>query len=212
MGMVYLVRHGETDYHRNNRILGRKDEGLSARGREQALRLASYFEGRRLDAIYSSPLLRCLETAEPVSRAKGLPIRRAEGLVEIDMGEWDGKSLKEIFEMDPERAAAWLSRPGSVGIPGGENFEQVRKRVSGAFREILEGLEKGGNILVVSHGGPIRTLICEVLGLDTDRMFKMRIDLCSVSALSFGEGNYPENLMVVLVNDTCHLGELASDG
>lgn len=205
MGTVYLARHGETDYHRNNRILGRKDEGLSARGREQARRLADYFGHRHLDAIYSSPLLRCLETAEPVSRAKGLPVQRVEGLVEIDMGEWDGMSLEEIFEMDPDRAAAWLSRPGSVAIPGGESFQVVRERVSRAFREVLGDVEGGGDILMVSHGGPIRTILCEVLGLDTDRMFKMRIDLCSVSVLSFGEGDYPENLMVVSVNDTCHL-------
>lgn len=202
---MYLARHGETDYHRHNRILGRKDEGLSHCGRLQAEKLADYFSRRKLDAIFSSPLLRCLETAEPVSRLKGLPVRKVEGLVEIDMGLWDGKSLEEIFREDPGMASAWLERPGSVTIPGGENFESVRKRSVEAVKKILGEIDEAGEVLVVSHGGPIRTILCEALGLDTDLMFKMRIDLCSVSAVSFGDGEYPGNLMVVLVNDTCHL-------
>ena len=205
MGTLYLARHGETDYHRHNRILGRRDEGLSECGKRQAERLAEYFSHLKLDAIYSSPFLRCLETAEPVSRRKGLPVVEVEGLVEIDMGLWDGKSLEEIFQDDPERASAWLERPGSVTIPGGENFEAVRRRASESVKKILEDNSGYRDVLVVSHGGPIRTIICEALGLSTDHMFKMRIDLCSVSALSYGEGEYPGNLMVVLVNDTCHL-------
>jgi broad specificity phosphatase PhoE len=208
MGTIYLMRHGETEYHAQKRVLGRIDAGLNQRGKEQALLAAGYFEGIELAAIYSSPLRRCRETAQPVAEMKGMAIETVEGLMEVDMGEWDGQLLKDLFEQDSERVGKWMQSPSSVPIPGGEDFGTVKERVIGAAGEITSGHSGDEKILIVSHGGPIRGIISEALRLDLDNMFRIQIDLTSISAIKyFGEG-IQDTAVITLLNNTCHLADL----
>jgi broad specificity phosphatase PhoE len=208
MGKIYLMRHGETEYHAQKRVLGRIDAGLNQRGKEQALLAAGYFEAIELAAIYSSPLRRCRETAQPVAEMKGLVVETVEGLMEVDMGEWDGQLLKDLFEHDSERVGKWMQNPSSVPIPGGEDFNAVRERVMGAAGDITSRHSDDEKILIVSHGGPIRGIISEALRLDLDNMFRIQIDLTSISAIKyFGEG-VQDTAVITLLNNTCHLADL----
>lgn len=205
MGTAYLLRHGETEYHAQQRLLGRLDIGLNERGREQARKVVDFFRGLRLDAIYSSPLKRCLETAEPVARERGLTIQVLEGLMEVDMGDWDGRTFEELFREEGELVGKWMRNPSSVAIPGGEDFGTVRDRVMSAVREIVSRHPGDQRVLVVSHGGPIRGILCEALGMELDGMFRIQIDLASISAVKYFDGGIPETAMVTLVNETYHL-------
>ncbi|MBC7254256.1 MAG: histidine phosphatase family protein [Actinobacteria bacterium] len=205
MGTAYLLRHGETEYHARQRLLGRLDIGLNERGREQARRVVDFFRGLKLDAVYSSPLKRCLETAAPVAEDQGLSIQIMEGLMEVDMGEWDGRTFEELFREEGELVGKWMRNPSSVAIPGGEDFGAVRDRVMSSLRDIASRHPGDQRVLVVTHGGPIRGILCEALGMDLDGMFRIQIDLASISAVKYFDGGIPETAMVTLVNETYHL-------
>jgi len=213
MGTAYLLRHGETDYHAAQRLLGRKDIGLNEKGKEQARRAAGFFAELKLTAVYSSPLSRCMETALPVAESQGLEIEVVQGLIEVDMGEWDGRSVKELFSEEGELVGAWMRNPSSVAIPGGEDFGVVKERVMRATREITARHPGEDRVLIVAHGGPIRGILCEALKMDLDDMLRIQIDLASISAVKYFDGNIPETAMVSLVNETSHLRhDLSSSG
>lgn len=205
MGTAYLLRHGETDYHAQRRVLGRIDAGLNQRGHDQAARVKDFFAGMSLAAVYCSPLRRCMETARPVAEEKGVEVQIVQGLMEVDMGEWDGRLIEELFAEDSERVGNWMANPSSVSLPGGEDFAVVRSRVLAAMREISSRHPGDDRVLVVSHGGPIRGILCEALKMDLNDMFRVQIDLASISTVKFFDGSIPETALVTLVNDTYHL-------
>jgi broad specificity phosphatase PhoE len=205
MGKIYLLRHGETDYHVEKRLVGRKDVSINETGREQARRAGEYFDGVELSAIYCSPLKRCRETAQPVADNKGLEVQVMDGLIEVEMGEWDGQLVKDLFLNDKELLTAWMRNPSSVTLPGGEDFGAVRDRTALAMEEITRRHAQDGAVLVVSHGGPIRTIICQTLKMDIDNMLRIEIDLASISSIAFFEGGIAKSGIVSLVNDTSHL-------
>ncbi len=202
---MYLLRHGETPYHAQHRLLGQLDIGLSERGHDQASRTRDFFAGMDLAAVYCSPLKRCRETARPVAEAHDLQVEIVPGLMEVDMGDWDGQLIEELFSQENEAVARWMRNPSSVSIPGGEDFAAVRRRVLQAVQEITSRHGGDDAVLVVAHGGPIRGILCEALKMDLDDMFRLQIDLVSVSAVKFFEGGFPQTAMVTLVNETSHL-------
>ncbi len=199
------MRHGETDYHVEKRLVGRKDVSINETGREQARRAGEYFDGVELSAIYCSPLKRCRETARPVADNKGLEVQVMDGLIEVEMGEWDGQLVKDLFLNDKELLTAWMRNPSSVTLPGGEDFGAVSDRTALAMEEITRRHAQDGAVLVVSHGGPIRTIICQTLKMDIDNMLRIEIDLASISSIAFFEGGIAKSGIVSLVNDTSHL-------
>ncbi len=199
------MRHGETDYHVEKRLVGRKDVSINETGREQARRAGEYFDGVELSAIYCSPLKRCRETAQPVADNKGLEVQVMDGLIEVEMGEWDGQLVKDLFLNDKELLTAWMRNPSSVTLPGGEDFGAVRDRTALVMEEITRRHAQDGAVLVVSHGGPIRTIICQTLKMDIDNMLRIGIDLASISSIAFFEGGIAKSGIVSLVNDTSHL-------
>lgn len=205
MGTLYLLRHGETEYHAQQRLLGRLDIGLNEKGLEQARRVVDFFRGIELKAVYCSPLKRCLQTAAPVAEAQGLQVEVMDGLMEVDMGEWDGRSIRELFEKEGEAVGNWMRNPSSVAIPGGEDFAAVRERVMAAVDRITTLNPGRDHVLVVTHGGPIRGVLCEALRMDLDSMFRIQIDLASVSAVKYYEGGIRDSATVTLVNETYHL-------
>ncbi|MDD3718920.1 MAG: histidine phosphatase family protein [Actinomycetota bacterium] len=205
MGTVYLLRHGETEYHAQHRLLGRLDIGLNEKGHGQASRVRDFFAGIELTAVYCSPLRRCQETARPVAEEHGLDVVTVQGLMEVDMGEWDGQIIADLFSQEGEQVGRWMRNPTSVRIPGGEDFGEVKRRVLEATREITSRHPGGDRVLVVSHGGPIRGILCEALKMDLDDMFRVQIDLASISAVNYYDGGIPETAMVTLINETYHL-------
>ena len=119
---VLLVRHGETEYNRTDRYMGRREDGLNDRGRDQAVRLARRLEGERaLDALYTSPLARTRETASTLERALGLTAAPEPGFVELDVGVWEGRRRSDVAAEDPRRWRLWLIDPMQVKVEGMES-------------------------------------------------------------------------------------------
>lgn len=198
-----LLRHGETALTPQKRFSGSggTDPSLSEVGREQAERAATAFAARgTIQAIVSSPLKRCQETAQAVAARLGLDVRIDEGLRETDFGAWEGLTFGEVRSRHPEELNAWLASPDAAP-PGGESFAAVAHRVS-ATRDRLAAEYVGRTVLLVTHVTPIKTLIRLALGAPPESLFRMELSAASVSAVAYyGDGN----ASVRLLNDTSHL-------
>jgi broad specificity phosphatase PhoE len=159
---ILLARHGESDWNAAGRWQGHADRPLTAAGREQAELLAGALAGERLDAAYASDLRRAWETAEIAVAQQGLDVVRLYELREVDVGSWSGLTRVEVEKRFPDGVRRWQS--GRTGWSGGESYEEMARRVVAAVRRIAAGHE-GGRVLAVSHGGSIRAVKAQALGL-----------------------------------------------
>ncbi|MEU1129642.1 bifunctional RNase H/acid phosphatase [Streptomyces sp. NPDC005900] len=198
-----LLRHGETALTPQKRFSGSggSDPSLSDVGREQARRAAAAFAARgTIQAIVSSPLRRCRETAHAVAARLGLDVGVEEGLRETDFGAWEGLTFGEVRERHPEQLTAWLASP-EAAPPGGESFAAVAHRVAAA-RDRLTKAYAGRTVLLVTHVTPIKTLVRLALGAPPESLFRMELAAASVSAVAYyADGN----ASLRLLNDTSHL-------
>jgi 2,3-bisphosphoglycerate-dependent phosphoglycerate mutase len=168
---ILLARHGESDWNRERRWQGHADRPLTQRGREQARALAERLSDIRLDAVYSSDLLRARATAEAVASPRGLSIRTDPDLREVDVGSWSGVTREEAQVRFPGDYERWLA--GGPGWRDGESYEAMSERVLHSVRRIVEA-HPDGRVLVVSHGGPIRAVHAAALGMDIHAYRRLR--------------------------------------
>jgi len=194
MRTIYLIRHGEPELGitRKHVCLGHKDIPLSHEGKKQAERLSRYFKDKDIDYFVSSPLSRCLETAEIIRDKSGnseLSIICNDGLIEINTGEWDGMSFDEIRELYPVEYEKRGKNIGRYVLPGGESFLLAGERFKAAMEKLLE--EYDGNMAVVAHAGVIRAYLCLLMGKDIDEITDINIPYASVSVLSFDNCGKP---------------------
>ncbi|MET8650309.1 bifunctional RNase H/acid phosphatase [Nocardia aurea] len=198
---LLLLRHGQTALSVERRYSGRGNPPLTELGREQAARAAKMLAARGdITAVVSSPLDRARETAEAAGAALGAPVRVLDGLIETDFGEWDGLTFAEAAQRDPELHARWLGDT-AVAPPGGESFDRVRERIESVRRDLV-ALYPGQNVVTVSHVTPIKTLLQLALGVGPSLLYRLHLDLASLSIAEF----YPDGgSSVRLVNDTSYL-------
>ncbi|WP_405140282.1 bifunctional RNase H/acid phosphatase [Nocardia sp. NBC_01388] len=199
---LLLLRHGQTELSVERRYSGRGNPPLTELGREQVAAAAKMLATKgNIAAIVSSPLGRARETAEAAGRALGLPVRVLDGLIETDFGAWEGLTFPEAARQDPELHARWLGDPSVPPPGGGESFDQVRERIEGVRRDLV-ALYPGANVLVVSHVTPIKTLLQLALGVGPSLLYRLHLDLASLSIAEF----YPDGgSSVRLANDTSYL-------
>jgi probable phosphoglycerate mutase len=201
---LLLLRHGETPLTPLKRFSGSggEDPALSAAGRAQAGRAAAALAARpgTVDAVVSSPLTRCRETAAAVAARLGLDVTVEPGLRETDFGAWEGLTFGEVRARHPEDMAAWLADPGARPS-GGESFAEVAHRVDAARRRLVAAYA-GRTVVLVSHVTPIKTLVRLALGAPPEALFRMELSAASLSAVAYyADGN----ASVRLLNDTSHL-------
>ncbi|WP_159840251.1 bifunctional RNase H/acid phosphatase [Nocardia sp. CY41] len=198
---LLLLRHGQTELSVQRRYSGRGNPPLTPLGREQAARAAKMLAAKGgIAAVVSSPLGRARETAEAAAAALEVPVEIHDGLIETDFGAWEGLTFAEAAQRDPGLHARWIGDP-TVAAPGGESFEQVRARVASALRELVERYS-GANVVVVSHVTPIKTLLRLALDTGPSLLYRLHLDLASLSIAEF----YPDGgSSVRLVNDTSYL-------
>lgn len=201
MEKLFLVRHGETVWNSERRYIGRTDLSLSAKGKEQALSLARRFSSEKIEAIYTSPLKRAVETAKIIGEKVGLePVILSE-LIEVDFGEWEGLTYEEIKQKFGGLIDRWLFSPSKVEIPSGEEWESVTKRVKHFLKQMAQRPEK--TALAITHGGVIKTIIGLILDHQRVPFASFLISNSSVSAIGFADGRP----YLLYLNDTCHLKE-----
>ena len=195
MRRVYLVRHGERESDGGGkRYVGVTDVPLSPVGKKEAEKLSRYFSGlyRKGDSplIFSSPLIRSVETARPTGNALAVVPVLWEGFREIDLGDFEGMLISEIKTELPEEYRKRGEHPGSYRPPGGESFEDAGKRFLNALTEILDESEDDRDILIFTHSGVIRAALLLLTSSDTDTVFNISIPNASVSCLVYEEGGF----------------------
>ena len=204
MALLFLIRHGLTD-QTGKRLYGwTPGVHLSDRGRAQADDLALRMAPVRVNAIYSSPLERCRETAGPLASAAGLRVQVRRDLCEVDYGDWTGRPLAQL-----SRTKLWRSvqqTPSQVTFPGGESFLHVQERALRVVYEIA-GRHPRGRVAIVSHGDVARLLISHLSGAHLDAFQRIVIDAGSVSVVALGQGTGPPRIL--RVNDTGSLDGFA---
>lgn len=187
MPLLLLIRHGENDFVKTGKLAGQTAGiHLNERGQKQAQALGEALKNVPLKALYSSPLERAMETAQPIATSHSLTIQQEPGLMDADLGKWQGKSLKAL-----RLTNAWKivqHSPSRFQFPEGESFMDLQTRIVNA----LEGMVKRHNkpkdiVAVVFHADPIKLAISHFLGLPLDHFQRLGCDTGSLSALFVGE-------------------------
>ncbi len=199
---IFLVRHGETHWNLTRRFQGRTDVPLNQEGKNQARALALTLKDESLSAIYSSPLVRALETARLIKEFHpSTPLFEEEGLTEMDLGEFDGMEAAHWFAHYQDFLKAWRSTPGRLKMPGGESLQEVQIRAVDTLERVAKLYPSGSTLLLCSHNFVNRALLCQALGLSLDRFRDVQQDTATLNIL-YMQGR---RLRAELVNDLSHL-------
>ncbi len=201
---LILLRHGETEFNRADVFRGRVDLPLNRKGRKQAEAAAAYLSGLSFQAFYSSPLRRSVETASAVAAPHKGRVVTLDEFIDVDYGDWSGKSVEEVREGWPEVFRLWVEEPGKVTFPGGESLRAVRMRLKRGLERLSE--RHGGRVLLVGHKLINRLIICIVLGLPTSGIWRVDQSNGAINVISHDERGW----MLRRMNDTAHLKGLES--
>jgi broad specificity phosphatase PhoE len=181
-GVFFLLRHGETEWNRERRIMGRRAVPLSENGRTQLLSLAPHLANLGIARVWTSPLARARGTAELIAaELGGVPVLDEEGLTEVHYADWEGKTFRDLAD-DPVFHALRKDPLGTAFPGGGETLLEVRDRVFAAMGRIATA-SGGEPAVIVSHGDPLRLLLCGCLGLDVAQLRRIRVDNGALSAV-----------------------------
>ncbi len=202
MSRLLLVRHGETELKSSKRLWGHTDVKLSALGLKQAERLRDRLATQKIDAIYSSDLQRALATAKIIASRYQVEVTACAELREINFGKIEGLNFEEIIQLYPELVKSLMQRGPNLKFPGGESLDELSNRVS-KFVDRLKKHTTEETILIVVHSGVLRTLICQLLGIELWHIYQFVPDLASLSILE----TYSEGAILSLFNDTSHLSD-----
>ncbi len=197
---VIFIRHGETQWNRDLRIQGHQNTQLSELGRAQARKLAARLAGEKLGAVYSSDLDRAYETALCIAEEHHLPVVKLPALREGCFGQWEGLNSAEIQSRFPEIQAKYRLDNVHTRVPGGESCADLSARAVAAVREIVTG-RPGETVAVVSHGGTLKTILCDALGLPLEKRHRFSIGNASMSVVEYRDSGP----VVISLNDTFHL-------
>jgi len=180
----FLIRHGDNDLV-GHRIAGRTPGvHLNTRGQAQARQLADSLGRFSIQHIYSSPLERAVETAEPLARKLELPIQTSANLVEIDFGEWNGRVISELDAIEAWRK--WNSFRSASRTPNGESMIEVQGRMVQEV-ERLRRRHPGSTVALFSHGDPLRSVIVHDLGVPLDLLLRLEISPASVTCFTIDD-------------------------
>lgn len=202
MARLLLVRHGETELNSSLRYWGRSDVALSTTGLRQAARLRDRLKVERIDFVYSSDLKRALVIAQIIASSHNLEVITCPELREIDFGRLEGLTFDDVDHIYPEVARMWMEQAPNLVYPGGESLAELDKRVH-QFRSRLERHNDEEAILVVAHSGVLRTLACQLLGMEPQHRWQIRLDLASLTIID----TYRRDAILTLLNDVSHLTE-----
>jgi probable phosphoglycerate mutase len=187
MTTILLIRHGETAYVAKGRLAGRiPGIPLNEKGRKEAGKVAAALHTAPIKAIYSSPIQRAHETAEPLAQALNLDIQTRPGLIETDTGEWQGKTLKFV-----KRLKLWkivTDTPSQFRFPNGESFAEIQVRIVAELEAIAQEHTEKDLVVCFSHGDPIKLAVAHYLAMPLDAFQRIGIDTGAMTVLTLNNG------------------------
>lgn len=200
---IYLLRHGATALNRlvPYRLQGRRSNPeLDELGEAQARCAAEALARIPIAAVYSSPLLRAVQTAKFIAQPRGQQVGVVPELVEAEIGRWEGLTWEEVSARDPETYQRFLAQPGTEPYPEGESFQDVQRRVSPVIAG-LAAAHEGESIVVVGHNIVNRAYLAGVLGLPINAARGIRQANCGINELHYHNGN----ISLTSMNESLHL-------
>lgn len=197
---LVLVRHGQTVLNRQQRVQGRSDSPLDETGRAQANLLASSLARIPVRAVFSSPLRRATETANAIAARHGIDVQMEEGLIEMDVGELDGVTYREMRVRFGDFLKAWNRDAGSVRMPGGETVQEVQARAWPILQKAASACHDGA-IVLVSHSFALQGLVCRAMDVPLTHFERVRHDIAAVTIFAVRDGEF----ILRCLNDRCHL-------
>lgn len=162
MKTIILIRHGESETNLKKVFTGQLDALLTPNGKKQAVLMAEYADRYCVDKIYVSPLQRAIDTAREIVKRQACPMEICDAFQEMNAGQWQGKTFEEIARMYPASYEVWRENIGQAAPEGGETCQQVYRRVTAAFEDILQNTAEK-TICIVCHAIPIRMIESYIL-------------------------------------------------
>jgi len=175
---IDLIRHGEPIGGRKYR--GQIDDPLSDKGWAQMREAVG--DHRPWDVIISSSLSRCLDFARELGQRSGIDMKAESRLVEIGFGEWEGRTTSELEQEEPGQVQRFLNDPLNNTPPGAETLAEFETRVIGAWNDVLQQ-HYGQHVLLVGHAGMMRMIMCHVLDMPIDRMYRIQVANASITRI-----------------------------
>ncbi len=200
MTRILLVRHGRTEWNKDQIFRGSVDVPLDEQGRKEAARAGDWLKGETFHAAYSSPLSRAVETAELILKTHNIPVQKHPGFTDLNYGDWQKKTRTEVEKLYPELVRQWEQAPHTVNFPNGEGLGAVRERSLKAIQEVAAG-HPGQTVLVAAHRVVNKVLIAALLGLDNSHFWEIGQDTAALNEFVYDK----ERWICRLLNDTCHL-------
>ncbi|HUE99563.1 MAG TPA: histidine phosphatase family protein [Anaerolineales bacterium] len=186
MPLLLLIRHGENDYTKKHKLAGHTPNVLlNERGQSQAQALAEGLKDVPIKAIYSSPLERAVETAMPIATARRLEVQVEAGLIETNVGKWQGRSLASLRLQKHWKVVQ--GAPSRAQFPEGETFYECQTRIVAALDSISRKYKPRDILACVFHADPIKLAVAHYIGLPLDQFQRLGCDTGSISALYVGE-------------------------
>lgn len=178
---IYLLRHAKTEFWNESMYIGRSDIDIVDCGIDNCKRAAEKFHDLRIEKIYCSSLRRTIKSAQIINNICKTKIEILPELNEIDLGEWELKSRREIIEKYPEEYKKRGKDIENYHTPGGESFFEFKKRINRAFEFIIN--DSNEDILIVSHAGVNRVLLTKFLNMPMKNMFNIKQDYCCINII-----------------------------
>ncbi|MBQ6006165.1 MAG: histidine phosphatase family protein [Selenomonadaceae bacterium] len=200
MMRIFLIRHGETEWNKQNRLQGNSDIHLSPEGFHQAMILAEHAPLQNADAIYSSDLARAVSTANILAERLNLTVNTMPLLRETNFGDWEGRFISELMEESPKAFGKFFTAPERCHPPNGETFLECQARVMIGIREIIANHENQ-NVIVVCHGAANRLILGAALDMPIHKMWAIGQFNMALNILRVDDGEFT----VELVNSTYHV-------
>ena len=200
---LILVRHGETETNRLGKIQGASQTSLNERGLQQAAAAARVLDEETPFTLYASPLKRAVQTAQEITNRTGIDATPEDGLIEMDVGDFEGLSGRQLRERFPDVMRSWDEDAYRTVMPGGESLATVGQRAWGTVTR-LSDLHADEAVVAVTHNFTIQMILCTALGMEPNNFRRLRVDLGSITRLYVSS----ERTVQVSVNETGHLCKL----
>ncbi|MGB6986130.1 MAG: histidine phosphatase family protein [Candidatus Aquilonibacter sp.] len=200
--MIYVARHGETEWNREGRYQGQRESGLTPTGVAQARALAAALAKERVTRVIASPLARCVESARPLADALGVALETDPDLIEIAHGTWEGRLRAEVERDDPQTMRLWREHPQLVQFEGGESLHDVEHR----WRACMQRLGDADDVAIVTHDVIVRLAILGAMQRPLAQLWDAQVRNGAYARLR-GGGSW--ELLDACVD--AHLGELVVD-